>query len=206
MKKALKLAAPALLLVAMVIVYHISPASRLAYGDIAGHAAMEDILFWSERGVMSGSEGKFRPDGSVTRAELATVLTRILPLDSAAENTFSDVEAGSWYEQAMLQCVAAGILDGSAAQLQPRAELTREEGFMMVARAFDIAPQEELRTLAGYNDSKNITPAYLGYMEALLRLDLVSGGNEVQLYPKAPLTRGELTMVLTKLLEGGYIQ
>ena len=205
MKKFWKLAVPLLLLAAMFAVYRVSPDSRLMYSDIAGHWAREEILTWSQRGVMSGTDGKFRPDAGVTRAELATVLTRVLPLEDAAENTFTDVEEDAWYTEAVLRCVAAGILDGGGTELAPKAYLSREEGFLMIARAIGLEPAEELSLLGGYNDAKLLSDGAKPYFEALLEQNLISGGSEVQLYPRQGMTRGEVAAALQKLCDAGYI-
>lgn len=206
MKKVIQVAVPALLLIAMVTVYQIKPAQRKTYADILGHEAIEDILFWSERGVMSGSEGEFRPEGHVTLAELATVFCRVLPLEEVSTQYFADVEEGSWYEEPVRKCVAAGIIESQGREnLYPGEELSREEAFVMMARAMNIPPKGESRRLDAYNDGKYVSDACRGYMEALLEAELIAGGNEAQLYPTEPLTRGELCMALTKLRDGGYL-
>ena len=71
-------------------------------------------------GVIEGSNGQFNPDAPITRAEMAAVIARLLGLTETAENTFTDVEAGAWYAQAILQCAAAGIIQGSNGMANPQ--------------------------------------------------------------------------------------
>lgn len=50
--------------------------------DITGHWAEADIRWCMERGLMKGyPDGSFQPDKPVTRAELATVLRRLVDLE-----------------------------------------------------------------------------------------------------------------------------
>lgn len=206
MKKLLQIAAPFILILAAFVSYYVSADSRMAFSDIAGHWAAEEIEKWSSRGVINGSDGKFRPDDSLSLAELATVYTRILPLDTVAENTFEDVSGEDWFAEPVLKCVAAGIIDaGGSSGLRPREPVTRAEAYMMLVRAFGIEPAQGGSLLSAYNDGKRLTPEQKPYFEALLDLDLISGGNPVQLYPGDPISRAEVVDMLERLELHGYI-
>lgn len=206
MKKILKIAAPFILILAAFASYYVSADSRMAFSDIAGHWAAEEIEKWSGRGVINGSEGKFRPDDSLSLAELAVIYTRVMPLGEPAENTFEDLPEGEWFTEPILRCVGAGIIDTAGkTELGPREPVTRAEAFMMLSRAFDIRPSEGENLLRGYNDAKRLTPEQKPYFEALLSLGLISGGNEVQLYPADPISRAEVVDMLERLEQGGYI-
>ncbi len=209
MKKILKIAAPFLLIIAAFASYYVSADSRMAFSDIAGHWAAEEIEKWSARGVINGSEGKFRPDGSLSLAELAVIYTRVLPLGEAepAENTFEDLPEGAWYTEAILRCVGAGIIDaGGRSELGPGEAMTRAETFMTLARAFGIQPAGGEALLGAYNDAKRLTPEQRPYFEAMLSLGLISGGSEVQLYPGDEISRAEVVDMLERLERGGYIE
>lgn len=206
MKKILKMAAPFILIIAAFASYYVSADSRMMYSDIAGSWAAQEIEKWSSRGVINGSEGRFRPDESLSLAELATIYTRIMPLGGPAENTFEDIPDGEWFAEPILRCVGAGIIDGSGkTELGPREPVTRAEAFMMLARAFDIQPAEGTALLSGYNDAKRLTPEQKPYFESMLSLGLISGGNEVQLYPDDAISRAETVDMLERLERGGYI-
>lgn len=207
MKKILKLAVPFILIIAAFASYYVSADSKLMYSDIAGHWAVTQIEKWSRMGVISGGEGKFRPDDGLTLAEFATILTRVMPLEGAAKNTFTDVSDDDWYAEAVLKCVAAGIIDVEGkTELEPKQPLTRTQAFMMLARAFDIAPVYDDQLLKGYNDAKRLTEEEKPYFEAMLELDLISGGNAVQLYPQDDITRAEVVDALDRLQNAGYIE
>lgn len=213
MKKILKIAAPFLLILAAFASYYVSADSRMAFSDIAGHWAAEEIEKWSARGVINGSEGKFRPDESLSLAELAVIYTRVLPTGEAeaAENTFEDLPEGAWYTEAILRCVCAGIIDAAApdeegkAEMEPERAVTRAEAFMTLVRAFGIRPVEGEALLGAYNDAKRLTPEQKPYFEALLELGLISGGSDVQLYPGDGISRAEVVDMLERLERAGFI-
>lgn len=206
MKKILKIAAPFILILAAFASYYVKVDSRMVFSDTAGHWAAEEIEKWSSRGIINGSEGKFRPDDSLSLAELATIYTRILPLDGMAENTFEDVPDGEWFTEPVLMCVDAGIIDAAGkTELHPREPVTRVEAYMMLVRAFGIEGVEGDELPRTYNDAKRLTTEQKPYFEALLSLGLISGQNKVQLYPGEFLSRAETVDMLERLERGGYI-
>lgn len=206
MKKKVMAAVPFILIILIFIVYNINIGPQPLFSDIKGHWAETDIEYWCEKGVMSGTDGRFNPDASVTVAQLATVLTRVLPLEEVCENRFDDVEEGQWYTEAVLKCAAAGILGAEGERaLEPFRELSREEALVLFARAFRVEPVSGNKCLDEYNDSVFLSEDNAPYIEALLACGLAGDGNEVQLYPREKLTRAEVTAMLTKAERLHYI-
>ena len=74
------------------------------FTDVSESDYFYDAVNWGvEAGVTSGvGDNLFAPDGEVTRAQVVTFLWNKAgkPIVTATE-TFSDVEAGSWYENAV---------------------------------------------------------------------------------------------------------
>ena len=120
------------------------PAALAAsYGDIAAdHWAAEAVDRWSGYGIVTGDSRGFRPDDNMTRAEAAAVFARLLGL-SATEGalTFPDVAADAWYADAIAKVTAAGIMNGMDGRMQPDAPVTREQFFVMFARALGMKEQ-----------------------------------------------------------------
>ncbi|HWQ51623.1 MAG TPA: S-layer homology domain-containing protein, partial [Terriglobales bacterium] len=143
------------ILLALAMIFGMLPAGTLAldspgYDDIAGHYAAGQIEKWSDYGVLQGDGRLFLPDSPVTRAQMATVLVRLLGLTETSDEVFSDMIPGAWYAGALLKCAAAGIFEGNGdGTIGPNDPLTREQAAVILSRAFDIptgrmAPAVEL--------------------------------------------------------------
>ncbi len=213
MKKAIELSIPLLLVVAIFIVHYSgigaekTEETAITYSDIEGHWAEVEIMRWSSKGVLGGSDGMFRPDDSLSLAEFAVVLSRVLPMEDKARNIYTDVENAAWYSDALLKCVAAGIIeDGGKTELGPAESVKREAAFLMLARAFGIEPVEGTALLDAYNDKKNVSPQAVGYIEALLQAGITDEHSAQQIYPQQEITRAELVTLLDKLWIEGYIK
>ena len=89
------------------------PALAANFKDTDNHWAKDAINRWSDYGVVKGSNGEFRPDSAMTRAEFAQVLANLLHLpDAPSSVSFNDVADTDWFASAIKNCAAAGIING----------------------------------------------------------------------------------------------
>ena len=111
-------------------------AAYRGYSDISGHWAEDVIKEWSGLEVINGyPDGTFRPDGSITRGEMATILDRIFQFQGVSENPFRDLDPNEWCADAVLKCNRRGILLGYNGLVRPHDTITREEAAAVVARS-----------------------------------------------------------------------
>ncbi len=99
----------------------------------------------AQLGISTGyPDGTYRPNGTVTRAEMAAFLGRALGLDLvAAQGVFGDVAAGAWYEQYVEALRVAGITTGCTAsplQYCPQAAVPRDQMASFLARSLALVP------------------------------------------------------------------
>lgn len=77
---------------------------------------VEAVEVMAALGVLEGNpDGSFNPKGTLTRAEAATIIVRLLgaeDLATAAEATFDDVAADHWAADAIAYCAEEGIVAG----------------------------------------------------------------------------------------------
>ena len=110
------------------------------FTDVPDGQWYTDAVAWAaERGVVNGvGDGKFDPNGAITRAQFATILHRYakgegLPSDAAAALDFPDgADVQSWAADAMRWAVAENLLNGSGHAdgkdyLEPQSSATRAQ-------------------------------------------------------------------------------
>ena len=137
------------LFLALALALSFVPAAIAAdYPDTNDHWAEAAIDRWSDYGIVTGDARGFRPNDNMTRAEAATVLSRLFKLQSGAANTFADVSANQWFYDAINKCYNAGILNGVGDnKMAPDAPLTRETFFVMFARGLGLKEQSTTKGL-----------------------------------------------------------
>ncbi|MEG1241184.1 MAG: S-layer homology domain-containing protein, partial [Oscillospiraceae bacterium] len=148
--------------------------------------------------VISGEgNGKFNPNGDLSRAAMATVLTKLLGLTEKAPNTYADVNPDAWYADAVLKCTAAGIMKGDGANANPGADISRQEAMVMLGRALGIQPAK-VADLSAFADADKVAPWAAGYVTALTKAGIVSGVGDHLVAPVANMSRAAVMKVLDK--------
>lgn len=88
-----------------------------------------EVLAVTELGIFTGDEkGNFRPKDTLTRAEMAQVLTRAFGLQVKGSAGFKDVPKGHWAENAINAVGSNGISIGDGkGNFAPNMKVTREQ-------------------------------------------------------------------------------
>ncbi|WP_257156072.1 M60 family metallopeptidase [Bacillus cereus] len=101
------------------------------YRDIDKNSTMfpEEILALTKLGIFQGDDqGNFRPKATLTRAEMAQVITKAFRLNVKSPHNFNDVPANSWAKDAISAVqsnhIAAGVGEG---KFVPDMKVTREQ-------------------------------------------------------------------------------
>lgn len=169
--------------------------------DIDGHWAKEALLEFIEAGYINGvGEGKYAPDGSMTRAQYAAIINRILKYtDESPEIVkYKDVSTSAWYRADLAKALAAGYMSGTSADtMSPEASVTREQAFVMLARILKLEEADE-SVLSKFNDADEISDWAKGSMAALVKAGYVSGDNNGNINPKKAATRAEGVTILSR--------
>ena len=151
------------------------------------------------------SETKFDPNGSTTRAMLATILYRMEKSPKVTgENPFTDVKAGQWYTDAVIWANAKGIVEGyGGGKFGPMDTLTREQFAAMLQRYARYKDYNVGKTadLSGYADAKQISPWAKAAMQWANAEGLITGRSETTLVPKGSATRAETATILMRFQE-----
>lgn len=98
--------------------------------------------------IVGYDDGTVRPNGKITRAEVATIFFRLLTDESrdaywCQTNDFSDVSASDWYNNAISTLTNAGILDGyEDGTFRPNNAITRAEAVTLVNRTLERKPHK----------------------------------------------------------------
>ena len=82
-------------------------AAEMTYSDIPNSAwYAEAVAYLTDKGIMDGvGDGRFDPDGTLTRAMTATILYRAEGEPTVnIEDSFTDTESGTWYSVHLRFC------------------------------------------------------------------------------------------------------
>ncbi|MFE5319481.1 Ig-like domain-containing protein [Paenibacillus sp. NPDC056579] len=110
--------------------------------DISGSYAAKEIVALYEAGIVSGyGEGRFAPEQSMTRAELAKIIVLSLGLKEEPQGAdrFQDIAQDSWYRGFVGALVISGITEGTSENaFSPAEKVTREQLVVFFLRAMGL--------------------------------------------------------------------
>ena len=148
------------------------------------------------------ADGTVRPNGKITRAEVATIFFRLLDDDTRAkywssENNFSDVSADKWYNNAVSTLCNMGVIGGYAdGTFRPDAPISRAE-FAKIAVSFT---QNNGSTTYNYFTDVKTTDWFAPYVTAAKDAGLIEGYSDGSFKPESKITRAEACAIVNRTL------
>ena len=165
------------------------PAFALAYDDHYSY-------------LIGYSDGTVRPNGKITRAEVATIFFRLLDDDTRAKywsskNDFSDVSADKWYNNAVSTLSNMGVIGGYAdGTFRPDAPISRAE-FAKIAVSFT---QNNGSAVYNYFTDVKTTDWFAPYVTAAKDAGLIEGYSDGSFKPESKITRAEACAIVNRTL------
>ena len=166
------------------------------YGYIIGYP----VDYYTGKPTTDQTKKPVRPEGKITRAEVATIYFRMLTDENRAANWnqvsgFSDVKSSAWYNNAISTLTKAGILKGyEDGTFQPDGYITRAE-FATIA----------IRFFSGVYEGEDLFPDIKGhwaedYINNAANKGLVKGYEDGTFGPDRYITRAEAVTLVNRTL------
>ena len=145
-------------------------------------------------------DGTIRPEGNITRAEVATIFYRLLSSEALAafkttENTFTDVDSDAWYNLSVSTLAKAGVISGYPdGSFNPNGKITRAELVSIATRFFTTIEvgDSKFSDIAGHWAAKAIDEAYIK--------GIIKGYSDGTFRPDQAVTRAEAMKIVNGIL------
>ncbi len=160
-------------------------------------AALENAV---SNGLLKGYGGKLEPNSNLTRAEMAIIVNRAFgAYEQAALDSYTDVSTDSWFYDEMAKAVFMKTLTGSENKLSPNSNITREEAFAVLSRAFKLS-RDNNNVLNKFSDYDLISKWAIEGISSLVNEGYIAG-SDGKLNPKGYITKAEFAQVMDNLLK-----
>lgn len=160
--------------------------------------AFPDIVDLSERGIITGfSDGTFRPQQPVTRAQSAIFMGRALNLDTtkSPSSIFSDVTPKTSGYEYINALVEEGVFS-KAQRFNPSNSITCAQMAKILVEAFDLegAISKSFSDVGSDHWAK-------GYINTLVATGITQGTSETTFSPNAPVSRVQMAVFIKRTLD-----
>lgn len=178
--------------------YMITITWRHPFNDLEeGNWADDPVQYMVDQGLITGySDGTFRPNSDVTRAQFAKMLVGAMgwPVVTPQTPSFSDVPADYWAYGYIETAAAHGVLGGySDGTFRPSADVTRAQlaKMIFIARGWAM----ESPAITQFADVSQ-GDWYYSYAQAASSAEVMSGYDDHTFRPNAPATRAQVAKIL----------
>ena len=167
----------------------------------------DEVVYVYANGLMDGVGGnRFAPNSATTRAQLVTILYRMEGQPAVSGDLpFTDVEAGTWYTNAVGWAAQNGIVNGVGDDtFAPGNDLTREQLVTILYRyaeskGYDVSASADL---AGYPDGEEIQAYAREAMAWAVAENIIRGMEDDTLKPAGNASRAQIATILMRFCEG----
>ena len=170
----------------------------------SAHWAFASVERAAELGLVTGySDGTFRPDAPVTRAQFVLMLWRMCGKPAAAKAASFAAASADWYQDALRWAVEKGYVNGlSDTRFGPDAPITRQQAMAILFRLNGGQSGTEL-TLTGiyeqtFADSTTIASWAKDATWWAVYHELVSGVGGSRIAPEANASRAQIAAILLR--------
>lgn len=182
-----------------------------SFADLQNHWAADAAWTCAGVGLFQGdAEGNFRPDQDMTRAQLVTVLWRLMgePEEDWDTGLYGDVSGDAWYADGVFWATQEGIaggvndpLPGQQAYFAPDGVITREQLAVMFYRLINGDVNGDLTgALDGFSDAASVSSWAEAAMDWAVDKGLLTGKPGNLLDPQGSVTRAEAATLIQRLL------
>jgi hypothetical protein len=176
-----------------------------SFNDISGHPAEEYIVELACMGILNGySDGTFRPDNTITRAEILKIsmmAAGLEPNGGTNELNLYFVDLGDWQAPWVNTAFELGIVegydsgDGINYYYAPNNSVNRAEGIKLMLATFGIYPGEMAQS--SFTD---VSGWMIPWVEVAYGIGIVDMPSSGKFYPASSLTRGDAATYLYRLV------
>ena len=162
----------------------------------------DEVMDAANRGWVNGQgDGKFNPEGTMTRGDFALIVARIMGYNEAeyaGKSEFPDVDPDDYYSEAIAFCKEKKIIDGDdQGYFNPTDAITREQMAKIICNARGLTQVSD--PVKPYNDDAKIAQWAKGYVYACQAEGIMAGDESVNLFdPTDNATRAEGAAVLVR--------
>lgn len=172
--------------------------SVYAYTDIEPQSELgEAVTALSEYGVINGySDGTFRPDNALTRAEMCKMINILFNFTDVGVNDFTDVSYDDWFYMQVLIANEFEYIKGYDDQtFRGNNKVTREQTCVIIDR---ITPLIEIEDTVIIKDQ--VSDWAKDAVQIIANHKLLKTDENGNFRAKENITRGELSLLLSKFI------
>ncbi len=177
--------------------------AKIEMADIKGHWAEKAIDTFVKLQIIKGyGDGQFKPNGNITRAEFAMLISRAFDISGGADHSaaMSDISS-HWAKEAIEKLANAGVIGGYGdGTFKPNQTISREEMAIILSRIVNLSGVNKDDSKGNFTDISIASSFATNAIKDVAEAGIINGKSNGAFDPQGNATRAEaLTIVLNAL-------
>ncbi|MHC1724328.1 MAG: S-layer homology domain-containing protein [Aminipila sp.] len=183
------------------VAYTPIPVYASDFSDTSSHWAEKYIKSAVSKGIVKGySDGTFKPDKAVTRAEFAAMVNKALGNTGTASISFNDIPSSKWFYSDISKAVAATYVAGyDDSSFKPNNPITREEAAAIISRI--VPSSDSSGDLKAFSDYGSISNWALSAIQKCNNKGYIGAYDDGKIHPKDQLTRAQTAKIISDITD-----
>lgn len=176
---------------------------EVSFTDMTAHWAKNVVEELAAHNIVSGRTAtEYAPNGTITRAEFATLLVQALQLKGDVKVTFNDVYEKDWYYQYVNVAALHGLVSGvGGGKFDPNANITRQDMAIMIMKAYEKMLGKSVKSVQVEIKDLPMVSAYAKDRVLAARFNrLIGGYPDGTFKPLNNATRAEAAQMIKNLV------
>ena len=171
------------------------------FNDMDNHWSSESVYELKNRGIISGySDGSFKPDQNMTRAEFTKIICLAFKLDVVNGDSFSDVNKTDWYYPYIYTAYSEQIVNGFGDTFKPDDKISRQDCAVIIYRALAaLGKTTNVQKTESFIDEVQIADYATQAVQLLKEKGYIRGTNNM-FNPQKNITRAEVSTMIYNVL------
>ncbi|BBI35559.1 S-layer homology domain-containing protein [Cohnella abietis] len=170
--------------------------------DTKGHWAEKTIDTFVNLHIIEGyGQGKFKPNGNITRAEFAVLITRVFGISDVNNSIVLNDVGNHWAKEAIEKLAGLGVIGGYGdGTFKPDKSISREEIVIILSRILNLDKLNKDSSKGKFTDLDASSPYAADEIQKAAEAGIISGKSNGTFDPKGKATRAEALTVLLNAL------
>jgi hypothetical protein len=175
---------------------------KVDLADIKGHWAEKTIdIFVKLQDIQGYEDGKFTPNGNITRAEFATIISHVFDISGASNSVALNDVGSHWAKYAINKLASAGVLAGYGdGTYKPDKTISREDMVIILSRIVNLGKLNKDAAKGNFSDIANASTYAANEIKDAAKAGIINGKNDGTFTPQGNATRAEALTVILNVL------
>ncbi|SHH51312.1 S-layer homology domain-containing protein [Anaerosphaera aminiphila DSM 21120] len=188
-----------IIILAILLLNSSSVYAKESFSDVKNHWAEKYISYLIDNNYIVGySDNSFKPDNTISKAEVCAVVNRIFDLRETEDISFTDVNSSNWYYRDVQIASKYKYIDTTSNSFS-NSSVKRVELMQIINKLYNF--KDDSKDYMYFNDLNSFNQEEKNTVGALLKDGIITGYDDYKFKGDNEVSRSEFSKIITMCIE-----